>query len=435
MGAGGFFREALFAELLMALSLCLMSLLLLGPLRRRTHAWQKAAGLTLLYLAARAMSVRFGGGAGPSGPVWLMGAALYAAALFVLCAECSRKAALYAAMWALMLQQLWVQLCLVSYWAALRVLEQPLWAMVCAVLAALLLILALALTLVRWMPDGDRYVIGPRQFAAALLSFSFFQSILLLSGYRAEALRLWESWPLDLLMELYCLTLIYLQHETFKKSAMRHELAMLNQLQMQQRQQYELARDTIAIINRKCHDLKHQMQAMRFVGQGVQREQYFEELEGAIRIYDAITKTGNEVLDTVLTEKSLICEANGIQAHCVADGKLLDFMDPVDLYTIFGNALDNAIEAVKKLESREQRVIDVMVYQEKQFLAIQVINPLATELRFNEEGLPLSTKLADGYHGFGLKSIRHTVGKYGGFVTVRPERDCFCLRILLPIEN
>ena len=145
-----------------------------------------------------------------------------------------------------------------------------------------------------------------------------------------------------------------------------------------------------------------------------------------------LAKTGNEVLDTVLTEKSLFCEASGIQANCVADGHLLDFMDPVDLYTIFGNALDNAIESVSAIEDRTRRIIDVQVFSEKQMLVIQIINPIGQELTFDAEGLPVSTKEPNGYHGFGLRSIRHTAEKYGGFMTVKAEDGVFYLRLLLP---
>lgn len=52
----------------------------------------------------------------------------------------------------------------------------------------------------------------------------------------------------------------------------------------------------------------------------------------------------------------------GIILNCMADGACLDFMDAVDIYTIFGNALDNAIESVSKLEDPEQRMISVMVF-------------------------------------------------------------------------
>ena len=88
-------------------------------------------------------------------------------------------------------------------------------------------------------------------------------------------------------------------------------------------------------------------------------------------------------------------------------------MNPVDLYTLFGNALDNAIEAVRKLESKEKRVIDIMLYERQSFLMLQIVNPMCGEVKF-EDGLPLTTKAKNGYHGYGMKSMLHTIQKYEG---------------------
>ena len=125
---------------------------------------------------------------------------------------------------------------------------------------------------------------------------------------------------------------------------------------------------------------------------------YKRQVEDSVQIYDSIVKTGNEVLDTVLTEKSLFCAANNIKINCIADGRRMDVMDPVDLYTVFGNALDNAIESVKQLENREMRMIDVLVYVRQQFLMINIMNPIGNRVEFEGE-LPVSTKTKNGYHG------------------------------------
>lgn len=108
-------------------------------------------------------------------------------------------------------------------------------------------------------------------------------------------------------------------------------------------------------------------------------------------------------------------------------------MDPVDLYTVFGNALDNAIESVKQLENREMRMIDVLVYVRQQFLMINIMNPIGNRVEFEGE-LPVSTKTKNGYHGFGLKSIRHTVGKYNGFMKIDTAENIFSLKILMPLR-
>ncbi len=354
---------------------------------------------------------------------------------FLLCSQLSKRDVVYCGFWVMIHQQLCMQICsVIQFWLPRWGLSIR-WTQIACV-AWILVHVALAFGLLsHWMPVDGRYEVGPRQFAAACVSFAVFEILVILSNYGSSHDQPWESWRLTLLMELYCATLLYMQHESFKKSALRREVDVLNQLQIQQKQQYDLSKETIALINRKCHDLKHQVQAMRVLFADEHRESYLKELENAVGIYEALTKTGNEVLDTVLTEKSLYCEANSIKAHCVADGKLLDFMDPVDLYTIFGNALDNAIDCVRQIEATEKRIIDVLVYQENQFLVVQIINPVERELKFDGEGLPVTTKGDNGYHGFGLRSIRYLVQRYGGFLTVEVEKGCFYLRILIPAEQ
>ena len=128
-----------------------------------------------------------------------------------------------------------------------------------------------------------------------------------------------------------------------------------------------------------------------------------------------------------------ILRAVGIILNCMADGACLDFMDAVDIYTIFGNALDNAIESVSKLEDPEQRMISVMVFSRADLIFLQVENFCASQPVYNGE-LPATSKEEEaGYHGFGLKSIRYTAEKYGGFLMIQNEDNIFLFRVTIPI--
>ena len=182
--------------------------------------------------------------------------------------------------------------------------------------------------------------------------------------------------------------LIYLQKELFYNSAMRQELAVMNLLWKKEQEQYRLSKENIALINHKCHDLKHQIRAIR----GASKEdmdKYLAEMEELDQIYESIVKTGNEVLDTILTEKSLYCRERGITVSCVADGSQMEFINTVDLYAILGNALDNAIEAVEKFRQQEMRQIDVLIHRQQSFLVIQILNPIPWSSSFvYEEELP-----------------------------------------------
>ena len=287
---------------------------------------------------------------------------------------------------------------------------------------------AVGLTLARWMPEKGQYQIGPRQMVSAWV-FCIMSENLFIYGKVDLGATLF-----NIVLQFYCITLLYLQSALFKKSSMRKELETIQLLWHQQKGQYQLSKETIELINHKCHDLKHQVQAIRAVKDEKERETYLEKIEKSVQIYSAIVRTGNEILDTILTEKSLICENSGIHISCVADGSLLAFMNPVDLYTLFGNALDNAIEAVRKLESKEKRVIDIMLYERQRFLMLQIVNPMCGEVKF-EDGLPLTTKAKNGYHGYGMKSMLHTIQKYEGHLTTEVKNGCFYFNVMLPLER
>lgn len=289
-----------------------------------------------------------------------------------------------------------------------------------------------AYTIARWMPEGGPKRIGPRQMISTVLIFCIFEMVGFVSE-RVEGGFQKGEWQVVYLSKLLLAVALYLQNELFKKSAMRQELTMMNMLWKMEQEQYQISKENIALINQKCHDLKHQIRAIRNASKE-DIDKYLEEMEGSIQIYEAIVKTGNEVLDTILTEKSLYCRERGITVSCVADGGQMGFINTIDLYAILGNALDNAIEAVEKFKHEEKRQIDVLIYRQQNFLVINVINPLKGNLVYDEE-LPVTTKGDARYHGFGLRSMRYLVKKYDGFLSVSTEDGCFSLKILMPIPS
>lgn len=207
--------------------------------------------------------------------------------------------------------------------------------------------------------------------------------------------------------------------------------AMQNILQNQYTQ-YQQSRESIDLINRKYHDLKHQIAALRSEPDPEKREEWLNEMESDIKTYEAQNKTGNSVLDTVLTSKSLYCQKHGITLTCVADGTLLSFMDIMDICSIFGNTLDNAIECEKKISDREKRLIHISVSSQKNFVVICCENYFEGEIRF-QDGLPVTTKQDSDYHGYGIKSIRYTAKKYGGTINVQSQDNWFVLKVLMPL--
>lgn len=290
--------------------------------------------------------------------------------------------------------------------------------------------LLVAKTIGKWMPIDRREAIGPRQTLSALLIFGIIE-VLASSEELRHISEYSNEWRFLYISQMLCIVILYMQNEMFKKSAMREELAIMNMLWKNKREQYELSKENIALINQKSHDLKHQIRALRKLNKE-EFDKYLDEMEGSVQIYESIVKTGNDVFDTILTEKSLYCQKREIKVTCVADGSQMDFIDTIDLYAILGNALDNAIEAVEKFSEAEKRQIDVMIHRQQNFLVMNFINPVREKLVYEDE-LPVTTKGDRQFHGFGLRSIFHFVKKYDGYMNVSEEDGCFSLKIMIPI--
>ena len=280
-------------------------------------------------------------------------------------------------------------------------------------------------TIARTMPEERVYHIGPRQLSSAVVLGGIFVF---------QFLTLQRVWSMPeavsdqliapaFLTQLYCLTLLYLQTELFKKSAMQKEMDALNLLYDRQRQQYRVARQNVQIINKKCHELKVQIADLRRLAPDADTRRSLDEAEQAARLYDADIHTGNEVLDVALTEKSLLCESHGIRLNCVADGACLRFLEPGDLYALFANALDPAITAASHLAQRDRAMIDLLVCTRQGFAVINLVYPLDTA--------PESPK-AGRYE---LKVVRRIGQKYGGNVTAETRQEFASLKVLLPLAE
>jgi len=222
---------------------------------------------------------------------------------------------------------------------------------------------------------------------------------------------------------------ILMQFSIADNESITNELATTKAILHQEREQYALSKENIEIINEKCHDLKHQISLLRENSS----ENKIAEVEKAVMIYDSTIKTGNDVLDILLTEKKLYCDSRNIKFTLVANGKLLSFMDDMDLYSLLGNAISNAIESVSQLTDNNKKHISLKIHQVGSLVSIHVENYYSGDVRF-ENGLPQTSKNTY-YHGFGMKSMERIVNSYQGTMNITAENGLFKLDILLPINH
>ena len=226
---------------------------------------------------------------------------------------------------------------------------------------------------------------------------------------------------------LTCLLALQLQFTQLNNKEVKTELDDVKRLMHEQQRQYELTKQNIDIINIKSHDLKYQIRTLMSKNSYAD-ENELREIDRALQIYQSVVKTGNEALDVILTEKSLFCEKNNITLTCIIDGKQLDFMRSSDIYALFGNALDNAVEAVKNLDVAK-RNIGISVKRIENMISVHVENYFDSPLEL-QDGLPRTTKEDKEFHGFGMISIKSIVQKYKGTLTVKIVKNTFNLNMI-----
>ncbi|MBE5914059.1 MAG: GHKL domain-containing protein [Pseudobutyrivibrio ruminis] len=223
--------------------------------------------------------------------------------------------------------------------------------------------------------------------------------------------------------------------------ALRKESTEINQLFQKQYEQYKLAIDNSEALRKEMHDMKHYVMALKNEDDPERRAEVLADMEQAIAIQESFMNTGNKVLDVVLTTKSLQCQKKNITLNAMVDGDLLSDIHVKDICSLFGNILDNAIEASQQVADKEKRLITLSVRKRNQFIIVECDNYSDSEnvkLRnnqkrsfFGKNNLPKTTKGDNVKHGYGLKSITQVAEKYGGAMNCSYEDGWFKLKVLL----
>ena len=235
------------------------------------------------------------------------------------------------------------------------------------------------------------------------------------------------------LVDLSGMAVLYAYHIQVKEMQLRLEKDALRNIMEMQYKNYQLSRESIDVVNQKYHDLKHQINLLRSQTDTGKSKEYLDKMEHEIKVYETQNKTGNRILDAMLTNKSMVCQKREIELKVIMEGQSLSFMDDMDISALFGNMLDNAIESVSRQKEKEKRLIWLYVSREKQFVRIRTENYCDEKIQFRN-GMPVTTKKDKRLHGYGMKSICATVEKYGGSTVACQKDNWFELKILIPIR-
>ena len=264
-------------------------------------------------------------------------------------------------------------------------------------------------------------------FAALFLVVAVFLSSVLEDNLDATAPTYLSSYlSLGAFCTLFAVTILSLELTNCSVMRLETENSALERLLEKDRAQYEQARDDMEKINIRYHDLKQQYSR-------VPAEERAG-LEDEMRSLNLRYFTGNKALDIVITQKAAVCAEKGVQLVCSADGEALGKMRSYHIYSLFGNAIDNAIECLEKVDDRSRRTISLSLSRVGDMAVIRVEN-YTPEEPVVENGALVTTKQDAQGHGFGVKSIRGIAEKYGGTAEFFVRDHVFYLVVALPIAE
>lgn len=232
-----------------------------------------------------------------------------------------------------------------------------------------------------------------------------------------------------------CVLSLGYQYLMLDKDDAARELRTISMLWKKDKERYELSKENIDLLNIRCHDLKSQIGTLRNIN-GLIDDNTIIELENALSFYGVTIQTGNPALDVILAEKNILCDKKGIRLTCMIEGERLDFISPGKLYSLFGNALQNAIESAELVEDPEKRLIMVNVRDQGSVIMVHIENSCPENAELNlVNGVPQTTKENKREHGFGIRSMKLLVRQLDGDLDFSIRDGRFNLDIMLPVPR
>ena len=227
---------------------------------------------------------------------------------------------------------------------------------------------------------------------------------------------------------LFVVLLVYIKNYLFLREQEQRDKMRIAKLQ-QQFAYYQDKQKDEERIRAIYHDMKNHLLLLEESQGTDETRRMARELRAQIADYENYIHTGNAFLDIIIKDKAEKAREKKIDFSAAIDFEGVDFIEPLDLSTLFGNGIDNAIEASEKLP-QEARVIVVKAGKVQEFVSILMENNCLEESPLAGRRTTKPDRLL---HGFGISNMQRTAEKYGGTCTTRQAAGKFTLKILLPV--
>jgi sensor histidine kinase regulating citrate/malate metabolism len=183
------------------------------------------------------------------------------------------------------------------------------------------------------------------------------------------------------------------------------------------------------------HDIKNQLISIRTFVEDNNNDRALNYISDIIKEIDLTKKlifTKNDMFNAIIDNKFSKANSKGIKTSFMIYHELEKQINDADINILFGNLLDNAIEACGNLVGEKE--IQLLIEKKRDYILIQVKNTIENSVLQDNPKL-LTSKVDKFNHGMGIRSIRKIVRKYDGIIDFSESRNMFICDILILDDN
>lgn len=232
---------------------------------------------------------------------------------------------------------------------------------------------------------------------------------------------------------LMCLIMYFVVQQMSKDNQTKLEYELMKEKEKYSKESMEIIKRSNEELREFKHDLKNYLlplqEAMETMPQS-EMGKVWEKINQKIEDVQTLIQTGNSYVDSMINTKITLARSEKVDVKCTILSKM-EGIDDLEFCSVFGNLMDNAIEAERKVT--EKKEIIIFVEEKMGYLRLEIQNKIEKSV-LNENSSLNTTKKDTSSHGIGHKSVKRTMQKVGGALKYYETGDLFCAEAVFPIK-
>lgn len=232
---------------------------------------------------------------------------------------------------------------------------------------------------------------------------------------------------------LMCLIMYFVVQQMSKDNQTKLEYELMKEKEKYSKESMEIIKRSNEELREFKHDLKNYLlplqEAMETMPQS-EMVKVWEKINQKIEDVQTLIQTGNSYVDSMINTKITLARSEKVDVKCTILSKM-EGIDDLEFCSVFGNLMDNAIEAERKVT--EKKEIIIFVEEKMGYLRLEIQNKIEKSV-LNENSSLNTTKKDTSSHGIGHKSVKRTMQKLGGALKYYETGDLFCAEAVFPIK-